>query len=106
MSAHLESLAAASDAVLDCRDMGHQWARTDDRNLTTNSRGQYIEFTRTDKCIRCGATRRRRIELPSFRIISTTMHYPDNYLAPKGSRYTRADARATSFNRIIGAIGK
>lgn len=106
MAPRLESIGAASDEVLDCRDMGHQWARTDDRNLVTDTRGNYVELTRTDECARCKARRRRRMELPSFAIVGSTMFYPDNYLAPKGMRYTRADARSASFDRTVGRAKK
>lgn len=96
----LTDITNASENVLDCRDLGHAWHKTNDTNVTRGPRGKYIEFTRVDECERCGTTRRRVYEVPSFRIKSSSMTYADQYLAPKGKRYARADARREAFRRF------
>lgn len=101
MARFLPRLEQASQNVLSCRDLGHAWQHTDDHNIVTTARGSIIEFGRTDRCIRCGASRTRTMEVPSFRIKRTSVRYPDDYLAPRGSRYTRADARREDFSRLL-----
>jgi hypothetical protein len=106
---HLARLEDADENVLDCRDMGHSWNHTNDRDIVTDSWGEVIEFTRKDVCNRCRVTRKRVVEVPSFQIKSSTMDYKtaDNpYLAPRGEKFTRADARRESYERLISQVKK
>lgn len=101
VSEHLESLEDASREVLECRDLGHNWHWYHD-DVTVGTRGQIVMFLSLHKCGRCRAERRRRVEVPSMRILGTTIVYPEGYLAEKGKRWTRADTRAEYLRRITG----
>jgi len=96
----LTSLAQATGPVLECRDFGHAWSWENDPQVRLE-RGKVVEFETTDACLRCEARRTRTIEAPSMTILRTRMTYPDGYLAPRGTRYRRADARAERFDRMM-----
>jgi hypothetical protein len=97
----LDSLTEADHNVLDCRDMGHAWARSNDANVVMGHGGVIVEFAREDVCARCRAVRVRTMEVPSMRISSVSIRYPDDYLATPGQRWARADARREQYERVL-----
>lgn len=87
---------------LECRELGHLWRLSlhHDTNLTERGR-RVVEFTRHVECGRCGAKRKQVIEVPSFRVKSTTITYPDGYLLT-GARASKPLVRQEVLRRILG----
>jgi hypothetical protein len=102
MTTRLKSLADASDTVLECRDLGHAWHHVHDPHIVTGPRNQIIEFTREAKCLRCESVRRQRIDVTTWSIVTTTMHYVSDYLLVKGApRVRRYEVRQEAYNRFF-----
>lgn len=99
----LHDITDAADRVLTCREMGHAWEWVNDPTVHYRN-GSWAEAEREDRCLRCEATRTRLIELPSGAILRTRMSYPDGYLAAKGVRFSRADARRETLSRFVRAL--
>lgn len=99
----LRDITDAADAVLTCREMGHAWEWVNDP-VVHYQNGAWARADREDRCLRCGTTRTRTIELPSGAILSTRMSYPDGYLAAKGTRFSRTDARRETLSRFVRAV--
>lgn len=105
MTKHLASLADASDTVLECRDLGHAWHHTQDPHIVTGPNGRVIEFTREAKCLRCETIRRQKIDVATWTILSTTMHYVDDYLMVKGAPPVRRyNARRETYSRYFSHL--
>lgn len=102
MPEHIERINHASASVLTCREVGHAWDPERDSGVTTNKAGRVIEFQRLCSCLRCGAKRKQVIEVPSFRVKTTTITYPDGYLL-SGSRIHKSDVRREVLDRITRA---
>ena len=98
----LTDLSKASDEVLTCREIGHSWAKSGVQEIVRNVHGDIIEATLTNECPRCEARRARRVGLPDFTILRSTMAYPHGYLAARGYRFSRAEARRVAFGRALG----
>jgi hypothetical protein len=63
-----------SNAVLECRDMGHHWQRSDVAHV---ARDRYYRIS--DTCGRCDVTRYREMSERGH-IYATTYAYPEGYL--------------------------
>ena len=99
----LHDITDAADRVLTCREMGHAWEWVNDPTVHYRA-GAWASAEREDRCIRCETSRTRLIELPSGAILATRMRYPEGYLAVKGARFSRADARREALSRFVRAV--
>lgn len=89
--------------ALDCRSMGHSWFHRDDQEHTfrkSHGISTLVSFVRFEECGRCGAERRRTINLERGEVTRRSTRYPDGYLLKNHPRVSRFDAlRATYTTR-------
>ena len=91
-------LSDLADDVLDCRSMGHSWFHRDDDDHVRR-RGETLRFVRHEECARCGATRRRTIDLRLGLVTRRSTKYPPGYLLKDHPRTTRFDALVASYSK-------
>lgn len=90
-------LSDLSADVLACRSMGHAWYHRDDSEHRRTRSGTIVSFVREEECERCGAERKRTVDLGASLISRRSMKYPPGYLLPGHPRTTRFDALAASY---------
>lgn len=83
MPKFLKSIEEVSVEHLSCRTYGHAWTHQNDTELI-EAGGRVIQYTEMTLCLRCSATRRRTISLPSFGVVTSSIRYPEGYLFAKG----------------------
>ncbi len=94
----ISDLATATDPVLYCRSHSHAWYHTKDTDLVWH-RAVLVSFMHYESCVRCNASRRRRVELSRSVIGRASIQYPDGYLAAKGHHFSRLDAFTELYAR-------
>jgi hypothetical protein len=82
---------------LECRDLGHQWARG---GAYLVEEGRQIE--QVFRC-RCGTHRFRRLDLRGG-ILYSHYDYPDGFLMPKGMGLMSQDDRAYVRLRLVQMV--
>lgn len=82
--------------VLACRSMGHAWFHLTDENHLSR-RGDLRSFDRIESCERCGAHRRKTIDLQRGEVTKRSMRYPVDYLLKGQPRTTRFDALVAEY---------
>lgn len=93
-------LSDLADDVLACRSMGHAWYHRDDDNHVFR-RGELLRFDRHEECARCGAARRRTIDLAAGLVTRRSTKYPLGYRLVGHPRTTRFDALAASYSKEL-----
>lgn len=89
-------LTELDPVYLDCRAMGHSWYHRDDDSFRI-VRGRILSFDRHEECARCGALRRRTIDLGASRVSRRSTKYPPGYRLVNHPRTTRFDALEASY---------
>lgn len=97
----LESfISKLEQTFLFCRTERHLWHWDHDGEITVNSRGECVQFTRYKTCERCGSTHWTTYSVPDFRRLRQHTNYSDGYLAVKGmGRIPRVDVFIEQLKR-------
>lgn len=94
------------DAYLDCRDLRHAWGRPNDWEITRNSRGKIIEYTRVVVCRKCGTERHEKFLVPSMDLANRRYVYPEGFLllgSQIGSSHSKTQqVRLETVRRAVG----
>jgi hypothetical protein len=99
------------DDYLECRDLRHAWRRSSlhDIEVTRNTSGKIIEFTRVITCSRCGTERHTTFQVPSMMIVRNRYAYPSGYMlvgshSDPSMRVDAGDIRREVFKRVYARI--
>lgn len=97
----MKTLEQMKRSYLICRAYGHSWDPQTVK-VTTNSRGEPIEYRSHLHCVRCGTVRVQKMT-PRGDLGGNRYQYAEGYLQPRNAedRFVRQDVRVEFINRAL-----